>query len=174
MTISQSGGTRAGQGAAEAVEAVYRAHAFGLTRFALLLVGDKATAEDVVQDAFFGLYRHWDGLRDTGSVLAYLRTAVLNRSRSVQRARSRRFRTVQHEPPAWSAEAAVLDREDRRQVLTAVARLSRRQREVLALKFYLDLGEQEIAETLRVSRGTVSSTASRALAALARALREEQ
>ena len=174
MTISQSGGTRAGQGAADAVEEAYRAHALGLTRFALLLVGDKATAEDLVQDAFFGLYRHWDGLRDTGSVLAYLRTAVLNRSRTVHRVRSRSFRAVQHDPPAWSAEAAVLDREDRRRVLSSVARLPRRQREVLALKFYLDLGDQEIAEILRISRGTVSSTASRALAALARELKEEQ
>ena len=170
MTFSQPHAARAG----DPIEELYQAHALTLTRFALLLVGDKATAEDVVQDAFLGLYRNWDGLREQSGVFAYLRTAVLNGSRSVLRTRALRFRHVQHEPPAWSAEAAVLDREDRREVLVAVAGLPRRQREVLALKFYLDLGEEEIARTLRVSRGTVSSTASRALTALARLLKEEQ
>jgi RNA polymerase sigma-70 factor (sigma-E family) len=160
--------------ASDPLEELYRTHALTLTRFALLLVGDKGTAEDVVQDAFLGLYRHWDTVRDQAHVFAYLRTAVLNGSRSVQRARARLFRHMQHDPPAWSAEAAVLDREDRREVLKAVAGLTRRQREVLAMKFYLDLDEAEIARTLRVSRGTVSSTASRALTALARALEEGQ
>ena len=169
MTFSQPHAARA----SDPIEELYQAHALTLTRFALLLVGDKATAEDVVQDAFLGLYRNWDGLREPSGVFAYLRTAVLNGSRSVLRTRARRLRHV-HEPPAWSAEAAVLDREDQREVLVAVAGLPRRQREVLALKFYLDLGEEEIARTLRVSRGTVSSTASRALTALARLLEEEQ
>ncbi|HXL90872.1 MAG TPA: sigma-70 family RNA polymerase sigma factor [Streptosporangiaceae bacterium] len=170
MTFRQPHAARA----SHPIEELYQAHALTLTRFALLLVGDKATAEDVVQDAFLGLYRNWDGLREQSGVFGYLRIAVLNGSRSVLRTRARRFRHVQHEPPAWSAEAAVLDREDRREVLVAVAGLPRRQREVLALKFYLELGEEEIARTLRVSRGTVSSTASRALAALARLLEEEQ
>jgi len=58
-------------------------------------------------------------------------------------------------------------------VLAAAARLSQRQREVLALRYYLDLGEQDIAAMLGVSRGTVSSTVSRALAALARELKGE-
>jgi RNA polymerase sigma-70 factor (sigma-E family) len=157
----------------DAIDDLYRAHAVGLVRFALILVGDKTTAEDVVQDAFLGLYRHWDGIRDQGSVPGYLRTSVLNGSRSVLRRRARRF-LVQHDPAVWSAEAAALDREDRREVLVAIARLPRRQREVLALRYYLDLGDQEIARILRVSRGTVSSTVSRALAALSRDLKGKQ
>jgi RNA polymerase sigma factor (sigma-70 family) len=68
----------------------------------------------------------------------------------------------------WSAESAVLAGEDRREVLAAVARLPRRQREVLVLRYFLDLTDPEIAADLGVSRGTVVSTASRALAALAR------
>lgn len=63
--------------------------------------------------------------------------------------------------------------EYRRVVLAAVARLPRRAREVLVLRYYLDLADQEIAAALGVSRGTVSSTASRALAAIARELSEE-
>lgn len=64
-------------------------------------------------------------------------------------------------------------REDRRAVLAAVADLPDRAREVLALRYYLDLADGEIAETLGISRSTVSSTASRALATLARKLEEQ-
>lgn len=153
---------------------LFRAHALTLIRMALLLVGDQNSAEDVVQEAFLGLYRSMPQLRDPEKALPYLRSSVLNGCRSVLRARARaRLRRVQHDPPVWSAESAALSREDRRAVLAAAARLPRRQREVVALRYYLDLTDHEIAEVLRVSRGTVSSTASRALAALARDLREE-
>jgi len=63
--------------------------------------------------------------------------------------------------------------EDRREVLHAVARLPRRQREVLVLRYYLNLSDREIAADLGVTRGTVASTASRALAALGRELGEQ-
>src|ERR1700746_2870130 len=74
------------------VTALYRAHAVGLIRLAIIMLGDRAAAEDVVQDAFLGLYRHWDGLADTDSALAYTRSAVLNRCRNALRQRSRRDR----------------------------------------------------------------------------------
>jgi RNA polymerase sigma-70 factor (sigma-E family) len=157
------------------VDDLYREHAVSLIRMAVLLVGDQASAEDVVQDAFFGLYRRWDGLRAPDKALGYLRVAVMNGCRSVLRARRRaRVLGVQHDPPVWSAEAAALAGEDRREVLAAVARLPRRQREVLVLRYYLDLPELEIAAALKVSRGTVASTASRALTSLVRELREDQ
>jgi RNA polymerase sigma-70 factor (sigma-E family) len=161
--------------AREAVDDLFRVHAVGLVRFALMLVGDQATAEDVVQEAFLGLYRAWDRVRDPDAVLGYLRTAVVNGARSVHRSRARaRLLRVPDDPPVWSAEAAAIDGEDRRAVLAAIAKLPQRQREVLALKYYLDLGEHEVAAVLRVSRGTVASTGARALAALARQLREDR
>jgi RNA polymerase sigma-70 factor (sigma-E family) len=157
------------------IDALYREHGLGLVRFALLLTGDKGSAEDVVQDAFLGLYRGWDRIRLDGNELAYLRASVMNGSRSVHRAR---FRARQHEPaaepPVWSAEAAAIDGEDRRELLAAVAALPTHQREVLVLKFFLDLPEAEVAQIMRVSRGTVSSRAARALTALARRLKEER
>ena len=152
---------------------LYRVHVLGLVRFALLLVGDQPSAEDVVQDAFIGLRRALPTLRERDKALQYLRTAVLNGCRSVHRGRRRAaLRRVQHEPPVWSAESAVIAGEDRQEVLAALASLPRRPREVLALRYFLDLPDTEIAVALGISRGTVSSTASRGLAALARELRE--
>lgn len=176
-----AGGHQADDPAADAagqpsdlVAGLFRAHAVALVRVATLLLGDQQSAEDVVQDAFFGLYRGLPGLRDRSKALPYLRASVINGSRSVLRARKRAFlRKVQHEPPVWSAESAAMAGEDRKALLAAVARLPRRAREVLALRYYLDLADHEIAAALGISRATVSSTASRALAKLARELKEE-
>jgi RNA polymerase sigma-70 factor (sigma-E family) len=169
----------AGPAAADAaggdlVDDLFRAHAVTLVRVAMLLLGDQSSAEDVVQDAFFGLYRSLPKLRDRSKALPYLRASVINGSRSVLRARKRAvLRGVHHEPAVWSAESAAMVGEDRKALLAAVARLPRRAREVLALRYYLDLADHEIAAALGISRATVSSTASRALAALGRELQEE-
>jgi RNA polymerase sigma-70 factor (sigma-E family) len=160
--------------AAQAIDELYRAHGVGLVRLALMLVGDRATAEDVVQEAFLGLYRRWARLDnlDNTDPLPYLRAAVLNTARSALRSRkrglARLLRSARHDPPVWSAEAAAMEHADRRAVLAAVAALPPRQREVLALRYYLDLSEQEIAALLGVARGTVSATTAKAIAALAR------
>jgi len=114
--------------------ALFRAHGLSLVRMALLLTGDQATAEDVVQDAFLSFHRAMPGLRDQDKALSYLRTSVLNGCRSVHRARRRALlRRVEHDPPVRSAESAVIAEHDRREVLAAVARLPVRAREVLAL-----------------------------------------
>jgi RNA polymerase sigma-70 factor (sigma-E family) len=160
--------------AEEFVDELFRAHAVTMVRVATLLLGDQQSAEDVVQEAFLHLYRGLPRLRDRSKAVAYLRASIFNGSRSVLRARRRAvLRRAQHQPAVWSAESAAIEGEDRREVLAAVARLPRRSREVLALRYYLDLPDHEIAEVLGVSRGTVSSTASRAMAALARELKEE-
>jgi DNA-directed RNA polymerase specialized sigma24 family protein len=68
-----------GRAAAEAaVTALYHEHALGLTRLAHVMLGDRAAAEDVVQEAFAGLFRRWMLLNDTAKAPAYLRSAVLN------------------------------------------------------------------------------------------------
>jgi RNA polymerase sigma factor (sigma-70 family) len=159
----------------EFVAGLYRAHAVGLVRIALLLVGDQASAEDVVQDAFLSLQRGLHRLREPAKALPYLRTSVVNGCRTVHRSRSRaRQRPVHHQPPVWSAESAAMAGEDRRAVLSAVAGLPERAREVLAFRYYLDLPDAEIADLLGISKSTVSSTASRALVTLARTLEEQQ
>lgn len=102
----------AGPDAEQAIEELYRTHGLGLVRFALLLVGDQPTAEDVVQEAFIGLYRGWHRVQDPGNVLAYLRSSVLNGCRSALRNRGRRLalqqRAALHDPPVWSAAAVVV------------------------------------------------------------------
>ena len=161
-------------GGDELISEIYRTHGLGLVRLALVLVGDRPTAEDVVQDAFIGLFRGLDRLSDNDKALAYLRVSVVNRCRSVHRSRRATFlRPAHHEPTVWSAEAAVLADEQSRLALQAVSRLPARAREVIALRYYLDMPDAEIAATLGVSRGTVSSTASRALASLTHDLREQ-
>ena len=165
-----------GADAAEAVAALYRAHAVGLIRLAIIMLGDRAAAEDVVQEAFLGLYRHWGGLHDTAGSLPYLRTTVLNGCRSALRRearRDRRERAHGWSGPDWNtAEYQVLLAEEHRATLAAIRRLPDRQREALALRFYLDMPEEHVAEAMGISRGTVRSATSRALAALAQMLRE--
>jgi DNA-directed RNA polymerase specialized sigma24 family protein len=72
------------------VTELYQAHALSLARLALVMLGDRAAAEDVVQDAFLGLYRRWDRLADPAAAQSYLRTSVLNSCRTTLRRRSRR------------------------------------------------------------------------------------
>jgi len=159
------------------VAGLYERHRLALVSTALVLVGDRPTAEDVVQDAFAGLYRAAPRLASPDRALPYVRASVINGCRMVHRSRTRTIRLhsrFRHEgSPVWSAESAVLDREESRLALQAVARLRGRAREVLALRYLLDMSDAEIADALGVTKATVSSTASRALAALARELREQ-
>jgi RNA polymerase sigma-70 factor (sigma-E family) len=160
-------------GASQAVTAIYEKHALGLTRLAFLMLGDRQTAEDVVQEAFCGLYRAWDRMSDHSHALGYVRSSVLNGSRSALR-RSRRVPRPLAVPAAASAEDTVLAGERQRETVAALRRLPPRQREAVVLRYFAGLPEQETAVAMGVSRGTVKSTTSRALAALARMLQEEK
>jgi RNA polymerase sigma-70 factor (sigma-E family) len=151
---------------------LYRHRRLELVRLALLLVDELSTAEDVVQDAFVAVLRrhgrHLTGLDDPE---AYLRTSVVNAARSVlRRRRTARAYIPERQRSAPPADQHVLLREDHREVLDALKRLTRRQREVLVLRYWSNLTEAQIADTLGISRGTVKSTASRALDALGRQL----
>lgn len=151
---------------------LYEAHALALTKLAHVMLGDKASAEDVVQDAFLGLYRNWARLSDPAMALPYLRRSVLNGCKSAARRRWLRASRTLHEPPAASAESAVLAGEEQRSVLIAIRRLPARQREALILRFYLLEPEAEVARAMGISPSTVRSTTHRALTALGRMLGE--
>jgi RNA polymerase sigma-70 factor (sigma-E family) len=152
---------------------LYYAHRLSLVRLAILLVDDLASAEDVVQDSFTGLWRRYgDDLVGLDNPLGYLRTAVVNNGRSVLRRRkTARGYTPPHVPDAASAESVAMLSEEHREVLDAVQKLPPRQREVLILRYWSDLSEADIAEALGISRGTVKSTASRGMDALSKLLK---
>jgi RNA polymerase sigma-70 factor (sigma-E family) len=162
----------AGDSAEATVSALYQASAMSLIRLAYVLLGDRPSAEDVVQEAFCDLYRRWDRLADANSAQYYVRASVLNGCRSVLRRRSVRRGRVAFEVPAVSAEAVVLSGEEREEVVCALRRLPHRQRETLVLRFYLDLPDDEIARVMNIRQSTVRSTAYRGLEALGRALKE--
>jgi RNA polymerase sigma-70 factor (sigma-E family) len=181
--------TRMSPGAAASVTALYAEHALGLVRLAVVVTGDRAAAEDVVQDAFLGLYRRWDQLPDMTAPLAYLRVSVMNGCRTALRRRSRlrvwsagglggdldEAATAGPGAPGRvveSAEASVLLSEEQRTVAAALRKLPRRQREAVVLRYYLDLSVEEAAQVMGVSPGTVKSTTHRALAAVGRTLKE--
>jgi RNA polymerase sigma-70 factor (sigma-E family) len=154
------------------VTALYEAHALSLIRLAYAMLGDRQAAEDVVQEAFLGLYRRWSKLRDTASAPGYLRASVLNGCRMVLRASVSRDDRVAGELPWESAEATALVSEEYRHLLRGIQALPPRQREALLLRYYLDLSEEETARSMGVRRGTVKSATSRALAALGRRMQE--
>ncbi|WP_134765724.1 SigE family RNA polymerase sigma factor [Nocardioides sp. 1609] len=153
---------------------LYAAHRLPLVRLAILLVDDRASAEDVVQDAFASLAGRLHKLRDPDAALGYLRTSVVNGSRSALR---RRRTARAYVPPAEAEPPGPDDRavlaEEHREVLAGLDRLAPRQREVLVLRYWSGLSEAEIAEACGISRGAVKSTASRALDALEQILKGE-
>ena len=162
----------AAQATGREVAALYQAHALSLTRLAYVMLGDRPAAEDVVQEAFLGLYRRWNHLRDTASAPGYLRASVLNGCRMVLRSRARRDDRAARDLPWESAEATALIGEQYRHLLVAIRALPPRQREALVLRYYLDLTEEETARFMGIRRGTVKSATSRALAALGQRMRE--
>lgn len=160
-------------------DAVFRASWGRMVRLAVLLLGDVAAAEDVVQDAFANTYRRWSSMTDSAGAAAYIRVAVVNGCRSALRRRRLAAVTAPlHSDTAvlqgegWTdgADSALLVADDRREVLAALAKLPRRQRELLILRYWEGLSEAELAVAMNISRGTVKSTASRALASLTKKL----
>jgi RNA polymerase sigma-70 factor (sigma-E family) len=159
------------------VAVIYRQHHADLVRLALLLVGDRASAEDVVQDVFTRLCTSGRILAQD-SALPYVRTAVVNGCRSVLRRRVVARRVAITGTAPWrdtqeSAEHTAILAEDRRLVLAALAALPGRRREVLVLRFYLDLPVSEVAAMLGISQGSVKSATARGLKSLAQRLGEE-
>jgi RNA polymerase sigma-70 factor (sigma-E family) len=157
------------QDADEAIAVLYHAHWNGLVRLAALLTRDPSVAEEIVQDAFVALHRRFDTLHDRAAAHAYLRTSVVNGARSALRHRVVVERRRQPAPPepAGPEELAVQASEDAR-VMAALRTLSRRQQEVLVLRYYSGMSEADIAATLGLTRGAVKSHAHRGMSALRR------
>jgi RNA polymerase sigma factor (sigma-70 family) len=158
----------------DVVAALFGEHHLELVRLALVMVGDLATAEDVVQDTFERLHQRRHGLRDEGDgLLAYARSAVLNRCRSLHR---RAVVARRHAPalagPVVASPDTAAQASERDVLMAALRSLPPRQREVLVLRYYADLDVGEVARILRIGPSTVRSAAARGLAGLARMIEE--
>ena len=151
----------------QAVAQLYALHYRPLVRLAALLVRDAAMAEEVVQDAFAAMRAGWQRLGDAEKALAYLRQAVVNRSRSVLRHRTVAGGSPQQappDPPGPGDEAlGLLEQAAARAALRG---LPARQREAIVLRYYAGLSEGEIAAAMGISRGAAKSHAARGLSAL--------
>lgn len=148
----------------EAFSTLFFAHASRLVRLAALLGDDDP--EDVVQEAFCRLYGARGRLRrNDRDVAAYLSRIVVNEVRSRHRHRLVVRRDAHLLVPETAFDPIGRDG-DRRAVVAALANLPARQREVLVLRFWMDLPLAQIAEVTRVRLGTVKSQLSRGVQAL--------
>ena len=157
-----------------AVTELYSVQYKALVRLAAMLVRDTSTAEEVVQEAFIAMHDGWHRLKDAEKALAYLRQAVVNRSRSVLRHRMVVEKNAPKPAPDMpSAEHGAMALLERSAVIAALRGLPERQREAIVLRYYADLSEAEIAAAMRISRGAVKSHTARAMAALKAVLEQD-
>ncbi|MFE9250992.1 SigE family RNA polymerase sigma factor [Streptomyces sp. NPDC007088] len=145
----------------------YRAHYRSLLGLAALLLDDTASCEDVVQEAFIRVHSARKRVRDPEKTLAYLRQTVVNLSRSALRRRILGLKLLSKPMPDMaSAEEGAYDLLERDELIKAMRGLQRRQREVLVLRYFADMTEAQVAETLGISLGSVKAYGSRGIAAL--------
>lgn len=153
---------------------LYRAEAANLVRLARFFVDDRDAAEDLVQEAFIRLARSAHKIRERDRAPAYLRSIVLNLARDHNR---RGLVSLRHRPPSDPTPPSLDDtmvlREDQRIVIEGLRQLPIRQRDCLALRYYLELGIPEIARTLGISPNSVKTHLSRGLRALEQRLAGE-
>ena len=147
------------------IEELFREHAGSLVRMARLFADDRNAAEDLVQEAFLRLRRALHRIEHPEKAVAYLRSIVLNLARDHNR---RGLVSLRHRPPVDEVAATHEDRlvmkDEERRVIEALAALPRRQRDCLTLRYYLELTNPAIAETLGVSVNSVKTHLRRGMA----------
>ena len=136
-----------------------------LYRYAYLLAGNHADAEDIAQQTLMKAYRSWSRVERSDSPAAYLRQILTNTYLSQRRPKARHLELLTDVPPE-TGHLAGIGPEDRMALWPHVKSLPPRQRAVIVLRYYEDLSEQEIADVLGCSRGNVKSTAHHALKSL--------
>jgi RNA polymerase sigma-70 factor (sigma-E family) len=148
---------------------LFEQEARSLVRLARLFCDDRSSAEDLVQEAFIRLHRSADTIRDLDRAPAFLRSIVLNLARDHNR---RGLMSLRHqnagrieEKTADPEEDVIADGDDRL-VIEALRSLPTRQRECLVLRFYAQMTEREIAETVGISPNSVKTHCRRGLRSL--------
>jgi RNA polymerase sigma-70 factor (sigma-E family) len=136
-----------------------------LLRIAIMLTGNRADAEDLVQAALANTYLAWGKINDRAALDAYVRRAMVNTHISWWRHRKLEEFPTDELPDQAVADHA-RDSDLAELVRRALDRLPRRMRATVMLRYFEDMTEPEIAALLGVSLGTVKSTVSRAVAKL--------
>lgn len=135
-----------------------------LVRLVRLFVDDRNAAEDLVQEGFIRLARNGHRIRDEAKAVAYLRSIVLNLARDHNR---RGLVSLRHhlpmDPERASTEDEIVLRDDQQQVIDVLRELPHRQRDCVVLRYYEELGIDEIAATLEISPNSVKTHLKRAL-----------
>lgn len=157
------------------VAVLFASEATRLVSLARFFVDDRTAAEDLVQEAFIRLSRSAHRIHDQDKAASYLRSIVINLARDHNR---RGLLSLRHHPPAVpdepSAEEAATGNESRAEVVTALRDLPVRQRDCVALRYYLELPVEEIARTLGISVNSVKTHLQRGMRSLARTLEEKR
>ncbi len=139
----------------------YRTHRADALRWAIALVGDRAVAEDLAQDAFAAMSGRLDGLDNPAG---YLRRTVVNRAASWHRSHAREQRRIHRaaagQPRTYTAET--------HEMLGVLASLPYKQRAAVALRYWADWTDEQIADALDCAPATVRVLVHRALATLRR------
>ncbi len=170
---------RARAGDIPAYEELVRRYEQQAFRAAYLVCGDADEATDAAQEGFVRAWQALHRFRAGAEPRPWLMRIVVNAARNRRRGSGRRaglaLRIAQDRPSdgaAPSPEAAVLAGERRSELLAAMAGLREDDRLVLGLRWFAELGEAEMAEALRIPRGTVKSRLSRALERLRQVMKE--
>jgi RNA polymerase sigma-70 factor (sigma-E family) len=164
---------RSGSERDRAVEALFDRHYAPMCRLAYVILGDAALAEEIVMEALIKTFSGWGRIRDVNRADSYLRKAVVNLCRSKIRRKTIEarvnavaYRRAELRAPEWDPER----HETTRVVWEAVRELPDRQRACVVLRYYEDMPEGQIADTLGCSVGTVKSQLSKARTKLERSL----
>jgi RNA polymerase sigma-70 factor (sigma-E family) len=142
---------------------LYVRYADDAARLAYLITGNRALAEDLMQDAFVRVAGRLLHLRDPGGFDAYLRRSVVNLAHSYFRRRKVERRYVERQAGAARVDAPDPDVPAREAMRLALLKLPLRQRAAIVLRFYEDLSERETAQVMGCSAGTVKSLTSRGM-----------
>jgi RNA polymerase sigma-70 factor (ECF subfamily) len=161
---------RARRGDTHAYEELVTAYQGIAFRTAYVIARNAADAEEAAQDGFVKAWRALGRFREGSPFRPWLLRIVANEASNRRRSAGRRatlaLRASLERPSgdaAPSPEAALLTADQRATLLAAVEELPEEQRDVVALRYFLDLSEAEVAETLAIPLGTVKSRTARAL-----------
>lgn len=154
---------------ASRMSALYRRHNVGALKYAFLLTGDIAAAEDLVQEAFLRMFRQLRDLRNPEVFGTYLRATITNLARDRYRKKMLEFRVLQKPFQRIDRQSQMPDIEEQDHIRQVLSKLPRRQRAAIILRYYEDMNDYEMADVLGCSVPAAKSLLQRGIAALRKA-----